>query len=300
MHMRLSLRAITVALILLDYTIPQTARAADENKEAFQALCAMYRLAKKTINREQLTKATLPDEPTQIENLMLVTLHKTNLTNSTYGNWGKERAWSERKKQFEGANAKSEHGEYIIKEDSEAKAAGHLRLRKLLEVARRTREKAQKLDAELTQAVTDVNNNLKAALFGSNDTDDSANGIFDTRTNACVATGPKVGQSIASDMACLCSGTSAADVCCNTCGATAYNSGSATKTNAKAGYDITKGVCEKVKLTTQPTAAGLAGAAVQAVLQQIGNKQTNTNGYQRLGGGGTAAGCTGASDQHTA
>nr|APD74342.1 variant surface glycoprotein 1125.2934 [Trypanosoma brucei] len=299
MHMRLSLRGITVAVLLLDYTIPQTAKAANENKEAFQALCAIYRISKNTINREQLTKATLPGEPTQIENLMLLTLHKTNYTNTTFGAWDKERAWTDRKKRFEGDNAKSEHGEYIIKEDSEAKAAGHSRLAKLLEAANSAHREALRVDAEISQAVTDVNTNLKAALFGSNNTDDSAAAIFDTRASACVAGGAKVGVSIASDMVCLFSGTSAADVCCKACGSTVYASGGATATNAKAGYDITKGVCEKVKLTTQPTAAGLA-AAVQAVLQQIGNKQTNTNGYQRLGGGATAVACDGTSDTNTA
>nr|APD75008.1 variant surface glycoprotein 1125.4797 [Trypanosoma brucei] len=299
MQMRQSLRGMTVAVLLLEHTVMQRARAADENKEAFQALCAMYRLAKNTISREQLTKATLPDEPTQIENLMLVTLHRTNYTNATFGSWDKERAWTDRKKRFEGASAKSEHGEYIIKEDSEAKAAGHLRLRKLLQLAKETRAETQRLDRELTQAVTDINNNLNAALFGDNTSDDSTNKIFDTRTNACVARGAKVWQSIASDMACLCSGTSAADVCCKTCGDANYNSGGTAASVAKTSYGITKAICEKVKLTTQPTAAGLA-AAVQAVLQQIGNKQTNTNGYQRLGGGGTAANCDGTSNTDTA
>nr|CAA07418.1 variant surface glycoprotein 222 [Trypanosoma brucei] len=299
MQMRLWLRTLAVAILMLEHTIMQRTKAANENKEAFEALCAMYRLAKNTINREQLTKATLPGEPTQIENLMLVTLHRTNYTNATFGSWNTKQAWSDRKRQFEGDNAKSEHGEYIIKEDSEAKTAGHLRLSQLLQVARRTREQAQKLDAEVNQAVTDINNNLNAALFGYNKSDDSSEQIFDTRANACVKGGGKVGMSMASDMACLCSGTTPAeDACCKTCGDQTYAAGG-TPTEAKKGYDITKEVCEKVKLTTQPTAAALT-AAVAAVLQQIGNKQTDTNGRTRLGGGATAAGCTGASDQHTA
>nr|AGH61196.1 variant surface glycoprotein 640 [Trypanosoma brucei] len=297
--MRLWLQGITVAVLLLEHTAMQTAKAVDENKDAFQALCAMYSLVKNKVRREHLSKATLPGEPVEIENLMLVTLHRSNYTNATYGDWGKEQQWSERKKQFEGDKAKSPNGEYIIKEDSETKAAGHLRLSKLLQVARRAHKDAKRLDTELTQAVTDINNNLNAALFGDNTSDDSDENIFDTRTNACVKGGAKVGQSIASDMACLCSGTSAADVCCKTCGDANYNSGGTAASVAKTSYGITKAICEKVKLTTQPTAAGLA-AAVQAVLQQIGNKQTNTAGYQRLGGGATAVACDRTSDTNTA
>nr|APD73180.1 variant surface glycoprotein 1125.383 [Trypanosoma brucei] len=293
------MRTITAAVFTVTHAIIQMASTADENSAAFKAICTAYLTAAVKLQRTDVTLEGPPDQPTVIQNLNLLTLHSSNFTNKTYLTYDTVQKWSEKKAEFAGAQSKTADGDYVVKPDSEAKAVGHNRLARILKHANNVYQTAQDANNQLNQRITDVNNHLTSAIYGINKTDDNSEAPYDTRQNACAAAGNAIGKSLLSEMVCICSGSSAASVCCTTCGNALYtNAVNNNPNNAKTAAAITLAICKK-KPKPKLSVATIA-SSVNLWLSTIGNKQTDTNGYLRLGGGATAVNCEGGSDANTA
>ncbi|SCU64772.1 Trypanosomal VSG domain containing protein, putative [Trypanosoma equiperdum] len=269
-------------------------RADYENAQAFSALCEAYRATFQQISHSKIMEMAEPSQPTDTEALYIITLPEKNYTNETHGSYDAA-SWKAKKKELEEAESKDKEKLYRRPVESEARNIAHKQLKQIKTDEDNLAFAEITIKEQIKWNVQQAARYLIDARLGHNNSAESDDKPFGTRTNACTAAGgSEAGKSIVSDIACLCSATSAAT---NMCGqgtkSEIYTNAASTATNARSAWAELKSKCTELK-PEPPYSGHRTAQAVTAVLSLIGNQVTTTNPANILGGG-TSATCDGSS-----
>nr|AGH60708.1 variant surface glycoprotein 1799 [Trypanosoma brucei] len=278
---------LLAALVPFFLTLP-TARSANANAQAFSVLCAAYRITLQEVTKEGFGDQPQKPSTDELNDLKLVTLADKNFTNATHGDFSTPIAWTNKKAElFRTKPGMPAHKQLKRYSETKLTAVINNRITAPQQEAKTVSDKYDNANNDLNQAVVDTNTFLKAARNGANDTVDDAQAGLDTRDKACAsADGSSAGKSIMSDVACLCSGASAANLCYNGNSNTAY-ANTCTASNAVTAWSAVKAKCKAQGTKQAPTEAQIT-ATISALERQLGADATGVDATTILGGGASA------------
>nr|APD73518.1 variant surface glycoprotein 1125.1286 [Trypanosoma brucei] len=269
-------------------------RADYENAQAFSALCEAYRATFQQISHSKIMEMAEPSQATDTEALYIITLPEKNYTNDTHGPYDAA-SWKAKKKELEEAESKDKEKLYRRPVESEARNIAHKQLKQIKKDEDNLALAEITIEAQIKWNIEEAARYLIDARLGHNNSAESDDKPFSTRTNACTAAGgSEAGKSIVSDITCLCSSTSATTNMCGQATTTnSYTNDANTAGNARSAWTTLKSKCTELK-PPPPFSERRTAQAVTAVLSLIGNQVTNTNPANILGGGNGAT-CDGSS-----
>nr|APD74980.1 variant surface glycoprotein 1125.4768 [Trypanosoma brucei] len=286
--------AISKALALLLLAAQLGAATTTKNGKEFSVFCEIYKLCTSEPNTTDLTGSDTPEPPDDIEDLYIVTLPTVNFTAKKFSTFS-DKAWEQKKKSLLEAQTPEAKPKYLRIGDEETRQRVHWAMEKIRTAAAETRKRLNDAQQAITALAGGVRSHLKQALTGDTNKETTDDSIYGKHANRCKKDSPaEQGASLASDLACLCSSASAANLCVAGGTVRTYkNSGGDTAGNAKTAVQTIVTKCPP-----SATQRHVTPSTIDAALSQFASlfgtaPSTGANTENVIGGGETNNDCDG-------
>nr|APD73558.1 variant surface glycoprotein 1125.1334 [Trypanosoma brucei] len=289
--------AISKALALLLLAAQLGAATTTKNGKEFSVFCEIYKLCTSEPNTTDLKRSDTPEPPDEIEDLYIVTLPTVNFTAKIFSTFS-DKAWEQKKKSLLEAQTPETKPKYLRIGDDETRQRVHWKMNKIRTTAGEARERlraTQTMIEAITALAAGVRSHLKQALTGDPTKETTDDGIYGNHAASCKTGGStKQGSNLASDLACLCSSVSAANLC--VAGGTVRNyknSGGDTAGNAKTAVQTIVTKCPPSATQRHATPSTIDAALAQFASLFGTAPSTGANTENVIGGGETKNDCDG-------